>query len=126
FKGVLNLSGLKRFSILILFLTATIAAFYFVVFNGWAQTQIGFCLIFVTGLGFRLILKRLCWLAMFAQAICFGILNYFTVITVGHTSLSLPIKDSLFTSLLCGLVCCVGIAGGRLLIAITRRKPLEM
>lgn len=121
---MLNLSGLKRFSILILFLTATIAAFYFVVFNGWAQ--IGFCLIFVTGLGFRLILKRLCWLAMFAQAICFGILNYFTVITVGHTSLSLPIKDSLFTALLCGLVCCVGIAGGRLLIAITRRKPLEM
>lgn len=120
---MLNLSGLKRFSILILFLTATIAAFYFVVFNGWAQ--IGFCLIFVTGLGFRLILKRLCWLAMFAQAICFGILNYFAVITVGHTSLSLPIKDSLFTALLCGLACCVGIAGGRLLIAVTKKSKEE-
>lgn len=120
---MLNLSKLKRFSILILFLTATIAAFYFVVFNGWAQ--IGFCLIFVTGLGFRLILKRLCWLAMFAQAICFGILNYFAVITVGHTSLSLPIKDSLFTALLCGLVCCVGIAGGRLLIAVTKKSKEE-
>lgn len=114
---------LKRFLILILFLTGTIAAFYFVVFNQGAQ--LGFCLIFVTGLGFRLILKRLCWLAMFAQAICFGILNYFTVITIGHAPLSLPVKDSLFTALLCGLVCCVGIAGGHLLVAVTNRSKEE-